>query len=62
MSKGNIIIIVVSILLVVLFAGAAVTWFGDGENPFEDIFTPNDPVEEGPVFQVKPQDLPLRDH
>ena len=55
MSKGNIIIIVVSILLVVLLAGAAVTWFGDGENPFEDIFTPDDPVEEGPVVLPETQ-------
>ena len=50
MSKGNIIIIVVSILLVILLAGAAVTWFGNGENPFEDIFTPDDPVDEPIVF------------
>ena len=46
MSKGNIIIIVISILLVVLLAGAAVTWFGDGENPFKDIFSTEDPVDE----------------
>ena len=55
MSKGNILIIVVSILLVVLLAGAAVTWFGDGENPFEDIFNPNDPVEDGPVVLPETQ-------
>ena len=56
MSKGNIIIIVVSILLVILLAGAAVTWFGgDGKNPFEDIFTPDDPVEDGPVVLPETQ-------
>ena len=46
MSKGSIIAIIASILLVVLLIGGLATWFGDGENPFEDIFTPDDPVDE----------------
>ena len=51
MSKGSIIAIIASVLLVILLVGGLATWFGgNGENPFEDIFTPDDPVDEPIVF------------